>query len=328
MKFLVIRFSSIGDIVLASPVLRCLKQQVSTAEIHFVTKRSFAAVTEANPYIDKFFYLDNDLNKLIDELRKEDYDYVIDLHNNFRSNKIRRALNKQYRSIDKLNWQKFLLTKLRINLMPGKHITERSLETVAEFGVKNDGRGLDYFIPEKDIITEEDIPASHHAGYIAIVIGASYATKKLPVYKLQELVKQIDFPVILVGGREDVTEGEAVASVDTGKVYNACGKFNLNESADIVRRSRLVISHDTGLQYIACAFNKPVVAIWGSTSPKLNVEPYYPASVVNKYENVFVDLNCQPCSKYGNRKCPLGHFKCMREQNIKRIRDIAFELMK
>ena len=328
MKFLVIRFSSIGDIVLASPVLRCLKQQVSTAEIHFVTKRSFAAVTEANPYIDKFFYLDNDLNKLIDELRKEDYDYVIDLHNNFRSNKIRRALNKQYRSIDKLNWQKFLLTKLRINLMPGKHITERSLETVAEFGVKNDGRGLDYFIPEKDLITEEDIPASHHAGYIAIVIGASYATKKLPVYKLQELVKQIDFPVILVGGREDVTEGEAVASVDTGKVYNACGKFNLNESADIVRRSRLVISHDTGLQYIACAFNKPVVAIWGSTSPKLNVEPYYPASVVNKYENVFVDLNCQPCSKYGNRKCPLGHFKCMREQNIMRIRDIAFELMK
>lgn len=328
MKFLVIRFSSIGDIVLASPVLRCLKQQVSTAEIHFVTKRSFAAVTEANPYVDKFFYLDNDLNKLIDELRKEDYDYVIDLHNNLRSNKIRRALNKQSRSIDKLNWQKFLLTRLRINLMPGKHITERSLETVAEFGVKNDGKGLDYFIPEKDLITEEDIPASHHAGYIAIVIGASYATKKLPVYKLQELVRQIDFPVILVGGKEDVAEGEAVAAVDTGKVYNACGKFNLNESADIVRRSRLVISHDTGLQYIACAFNKPVVAIWGSTSPKLNVEPYYPASVENKYENVFLDLNCQPCSKYGNRKCPLGHFKCMREQNIMRIRDIAFELMK
>lgn len=328
MKFLVIRFSSIGDIVLASPVLRCLKQQVSTAEIHFVTKRSFAAVTEANPYIDKFFYLDNDLSILVDELKNEDYDYVIDLHNNFRSNKIRRALKKQSYSIDKLNWQKFLLTKLRINLMPGKHITERSLDTVSVFGVKNDGKGLDYFIPAKDMIQEDDIPASHHAGYIAIVIGASYATKKLPVYKLQELVKQIDFPIILVGGKEDVAEGEAVAAVEPGKVYNACGKFNLNESADIVRRSRLVISHDTGLQYIACAFNKPVVAVWGSTSPKLNVEPYYAASVVNRYENVLVDLNCQPCSKYGTRKCPLGHFKCMHLQDVARIREISFDLMK
>src|SRR6478672_8574739 len=94
MKFLVIRFSSIGDIVLASPVFRCLKKQVDTAEVHLLTKRSFKAVTEANPYIDKFFYLDNEIDQLISMLVNEDYDYVIDLHNNFRSQKIRRALKK------------------------------------------------------------------------------------------------------------------------------------------------------------------------------------------------------------------------------------------
>ncbi len=328
MKFLVIRFSSIGDIVLASPVWRCLKQQVSTSEIHFLTKRSFAAVTEASPYIDKFFYFDNNTNDLIDELKKEDYDYVIDLHNNFRSNKIKRALKKQSFTIDKLNWQKFLLTKLRWNFMPGKHITSRSLATVEAFGVKDDGKGLDYFIPANGHISIEDLPASHHAGYIALVIGASYATKKLPVFKLQELVTEIDFPIVLVGGKEDIAEGELVAAAAPGKVYNACGKFSLHESADIVRLSRLVISHDTGLQYIACAFNKPVVAVWGSTSPRLDVEPVYSAGQEKKYENIMVTgLSCQPCSKYGTKRCPLGHFKCMRNQDVKVISRTAFELM-
>jgi ADP-heptose:LPS heptosyltransferase len=320
MKFLVIRFSSIGDIVLASPVLRCLKKQIITSEVHFLTKSSFKAVSEGNPYIDKFFYYNKSIDELIDLLKLEEYDYVIDLHNNFRSNKIKRALGVKSYTIDKLNSEKFLLTKLRINIMPKRHITLRSMDTVAEFGVEYDGAGLDYFIPEKDLTKESDIPASHLAGYIAVVIGASYYTKKLPVYKLQELCKAIDHPVILIGGKEDEAVGDEVAATDAGKIYNACGKFNLNESADLVRRSKLVISHDTGLQYIACAFNKPVLAVWGSTSPLLDVEPFY-ANGNKLHENIIrqPQLKCQPCSKYGNKKCPLGHFKCMKQMDINYI---------
>jgi ADP-heptose:LPS heptosyltransferase len=326
MKFLVIRFSSIGDIVLASPVLRCLKKQLLTAEVHFLTKRSFRDVTVANPYIDKFFYYDNDIKPVIDLLKKEEYDYVIDLHNNFRSNTVKRALGVKSYTINKLNFQKFLLTKLRINIMPRRHITRRSLDTVTAFGVKDDGGGLDYFIPQNEHIRESDIPASHHAGYIAIVIGASYLTKKLPVNKLIDLCRRIDHPIILVGGKDDVEVGEKVAATAEGKVYNACGKFSINESADIVRRSRLVISHDTGLQYIASAFNKQVLALWGSTSPRLDVEPYYSKAFLASrnelpYENIIrmPELWCQPCSKYGNKKCPLGHFKCMRQMDIQHI---------
>lgn len=326
MKFLVIRFSSIGDIVLASPVLRCLKKQIMTSEVHFLTKHAFRMVTAANPYVDKFFYYDNDIDKVIDALKKEEYDYVIDLHNNFRSNKVKRKLGVKSYTIDKLNLEKFLLTKLRINIMPRRHITHRSLDTLADFGIHDDGGGLDYFIPENEQVKEADIPAAHHAGYIAIVIGASYRTKKLPVEKLQQLCARINHPIILIGGKEDVLEGEQVASIDPIKIYNACGKFSLNESADLVRRSRLVISHDTGLQYIASAFNKTVLALWGSTSPKLDVEPYYgkPFLVSQSeapYENILrmPALNCQPCSKYGNKKCPLGHFKCMRQMDIEYI---------
>jgi ADP-heptose:LPS heptosyltransferase len=323
-KILVIRFSSIGDIVLASPVLRCLKKQLAGAEVHFVTKTSFKIVTAANPYVDKFFYYDKELPPLIAELKKENYDYIVDLHNNFRSNKIKRALKKKSYTIDKLNVQKFLLTKLNIDVMPRVHITQRSLNTVAPLHVFDDGLGLDYFIPNEDIVKTDDIPASHYHGYIAIVIGANYFTKKLPVHKLQELCYKIDHPIILLGGKEDRATGEAVASLDPIKIYNACGKFNLNESADLVRQSKFVISHDTGLQYIACALQKPVLAIWGGTSPRLDVEPYYGKSFIQKqsfpiYENIFLNLRCQPCSKYGTNTCPLEHFNCMEKQDIDAI---------
>jgi ADP-heptose:LPS heptosyltransferase len=326
MKFLVIRFSSIGDIVLASPVLRCLKKQIMTAEVHFLSKSSFKAVTIANPYIDKFFYFDGDIKATINELKKEKYDYVIDLHNNFRSNKIKRAVGTPFYTIDKLNYQKYLLTKFHINIMPHRHISKRSLDTVAHFGVIDDEGGLDYFIPEEDKVKENDFPASHHAGYIAIVIGASYYTKKLPVDKLIALCAGINHPIMLIGGKEDAEAGAQVAASSDGKVYNACGKFNLNESADLVRRSKLVISHDTGLQYIAAAFNKQVIAVWGSTSPRLDVEPYYSKAFLSSvkeppYENIIrqPELRCQPCSRYGTKKCPLGHFKCMKEMDINYI---------
>lgn len=326
MKFLVIRFSSIGDIVLASPVFRCLKKQIMTADVHLLTKSAFSMVTASNPYIDKFFYYDKNLDEVIEQLKKEEYDYVIDLHNNFRSFKVKRALGVKSYTIDKLNFQKFLLTKLHIDIMPKRHITLRSLDTVAAFGVKDDGAGLDYFISEKDRIKETDLPASHLAGYIAVVIGASYHTKKLPVHKLKALCEDIQHPIVLVGGKEDREIGEQVAAVDVFKIYNACGRFNLNESADLVRRSKLVISHDTGLQYIASAFNKTVLALWGSTSPKLDVEPYYSQLFLQSqkeipYENIIrmPPLKCQPCSKFGNKKCPLGHFKCMEQMDIQKI---------
>ncbi|MEP7164019.1 MAG: glycosyltransferase family 9 protein [Ferruginibacter sp.] len=316
-KILVIRFSSIGDIVLTTPVFRCIKKQIPGVELHFVTKLSYKIVTATNPYIDTFFYLDNDLPELIEKLKKENYDHVIDLHNNARSLRIKRALKKRASSIRKLNVEKFLLTNLNINIMPDAHITQRSLDTAAPLGIKDDGMGLDYFIPGKDIVNDSDIPTSHSAGFISLVIGATYETKKMPVHKLQELCYKIDHPVILLGGKDDFIAAEMIASVDPIKIYNACGKFNLNESADLVRQSKLVISHDTGLMHIAAALQKPIISIWGNTSPVLGMYPYYGSRSTLQYDNIEVrGLRCRPCSKIGYHKCPLEHFKCMENQDI------------
>jgi ADP-heptose:LPS heptosyltransferase len=333
MKLLVIRFSSIGDIVLASPVLRCLKKQIPNAEVHFLTKKSMKAVTEHNPYIDKFFYFDNNLKELKQQFKEEKYDYIIDLHKNFRTLNIKLSLRAKSFTYKKESFKKFLLTRLHIDIMMKRHITQRSLDTVKPLGVTNDHKGLDYFIGEKDVLPIEAIPLTHRFGFVAMVIGGSYFTKKLPIEKLQELCRKIDHPIILIGGREDVWEAEQIEKVDNIKIYNACGKFNLNKSADLVRKSKLVISHDTGLQYIACAFNKPVLAIWGGTSPKLDVEPYYGDNYIASnpkftYKNFIVEgLPCQPCSNYGLKKCPRGHFKCMRLQDVDTIQAFTEKIL-
>jgi ADP-heptose:LPS heptosyltransferase len=329
MKILIIRFSSIGDIVLTTPAIRCAKLQIPDAQIHFLCKKSMKDVTIANPYIDQFHYYDNNMKVLINQLREERFDYIIDLHKNFRSYTITRALRVRCFSYQKQSVQKFLLTKLHINTMTGRHISLRSLDALKKLNVKDDGMGLDYFIPKESEIRVDDLPITHQLGYLAVVIGASYKTKKLPVTKLIHLCSLISYPVILVGGPEDSNEGLEVSSTDPVKIYNSCGKFSLNESADIIRKAKLIISHDTGMQYIAAAFQKKILAVWGGTSPKLDVEPFYGTSTLSKHKNILVpSLSCQPCSNYGTRTCPKGHFRCMNDQDTEAIARMANSLVR
>ncbi|MBL0182721.1 MAG: glycosyltransferase family 9 protein [Chitinophagaceae bacterium] len=312
-KFLIIRFSSIGDIVLTTPVIRCLRKQLPDAEIHFLTKQAFRGIVATNPYIDKVHILADSFELMLHELQTEEYDYLIDLHHNLRTLRIKRFLkNVKAFSFNKLNVEKFVLTNLKINMLPDKHIVDRNLATVRSFGVMDDGQGLDYFIPEADVVPNKDLPTSHLHGYIAVVIGAALATKKLPIHKLRELCAAIDHPLILFGGKEDQEDGKAIAAVDEVKIYNACGKFNLNESADLVRRSKLVITHDTGLMHIAAALQKPVISVWGNTVPAFGMYPYYGKYSKQHFDVVQVNkLWCRPCSKIGYKKCPKGHFNCM-----------------
>ncbi len=276
MKFLIIRFSSIGDIVLTTPVIRCLKQQVPGAEVHYLTKESYRGLVSSNPYVDKVQVLGSSWELMMHQLQYEQYDYVIDLHHNLRTLRIKKALKTaKHFSFNKLNVQKWLLTALKINRLPDIHIVDRYLDTLKKFNVGNDRKGLDYFYPEKDRIKDKDLPISHIHGYVGIVIGAALNTKKLPVHKLKELCAVIKHPIILLGGPEDRGAGTEIASVDPIKIYNSCGKFNLNESADLVRYAKLIVTHDTGLMHIAAAFKKPVISIWGNTVPEFGMAPYY-----------------------------------------------------
>ncbi|NQU53678.1 MAG: glycosyltransferase family 9 protein [Bacteroidetes bacterium] len=310
-KFLVIRFSSIGDIVLTSPVVRCLKNQVQNAEIHFVTKKKFECILDSNPNIHKVHVFEDNLGEIFHELKEEKFDYVIDLHNNFRSGRIKRRNKAPAYSVNKLNWQKMLLIRFKINRLPQKHIVDRYLQTVSPLQIKNDGEGLDFFIPENKGFKNEELPVSFQKGYVAFVIAGTYSTKKLPVEKISEICQKLDYPVILLGGKDEFDEGEKVLSQSKGNVLNYAGKISLNQSASLVRDAKVVLTNDTGLMHIAAAFKKKILSFWGNTVPDFGMTPYQSNDVSKLLE---VDnLKCRPCSKLGHKKCPKKHFKCMTE---------------
>jgi len=327
MKILILRFSSIGDLVLTTPVIRTVKTQLDKAEVHFATKLQYKDLFEANPYVDKMHYLQDSLGDLIRELKKERFDYVIDLHHNFRTFRVKRALGVQSYIFNKLNIKKWLMVNLKIAKLPNVHIVDRYMKTVEALGVRTDALGLDYFIPEKDEVPPEWLPEGFREGYVVYAIGAQHETKKLPVDRMIELCDRINKPVVLLGGPEDAATGEAVEqffsrqgeSLEIGEglqrlnkktiVYNGCGKFNINQSASLVKQARFVFTHDTGLMHIAAAFKKEVISIWGNTIPAFGMYPYRTRFTVLENNR----LTCRPCSKIGYNKCPKGHFRCMKE---------------
>lgn len=327
MKILILRFSSIGDIVLTSPVVRTIKTQLENVELHYATKAQFKELFEANPYIDKMHYLEASLSDLIRELKAESFDYVIDLHHNLRTFQIKGALRAQSYSFNKLNLEKWLKVNLKIDKLPNVHIVDRYMETVKPLGVRMDALGLDYFIPEKDEVPIDWLPETFQSGYVVYAIGAQHATKRLPLKRMIELCDKINKPVLLLGSKEDAEAGDQLSKFfirgdeegvmgegllrlnKKAIVYNACGKFSLNQSASLVKGANYVFTHDTGLMHIAAAFRREVFSIWGNTIPAFGMYPYRTKFTVLENNR----LDCRPCSKIGFQKCPKGHFKCMEE---------------
>jgi len=328
-KILIIRFSSIGDIAWTTPVIRCVKTQLPGAQVHYCTKQRYSKLVEANPYIDKLHYLQDDLSSLIKELKKEKFDYIVDLHRNIRTFLIKLQLRVKSSTYNKLRIERFLYTNFQINLMPNVHVVDRYFDAAKPLGIKNDDRGLDFFIPESDEVELEWLPETHRNGYAVYVMGGTGFTKLLPFEKMVELCDKINRPIVLIGAKEDWERGEQLtrfferteksAPYEEGLkllnkkavLFNACGKFNLAQSASLVKQANYVFGHDTGLTHIAAAFNKTIYGIWGGTVPN-NFYSY--GTRFYLMENT--KLKCRPCSKSGRKSCPRKHFKCMKENPL------------
>jgi ADP-heptose:LPS heptosyltransferase len=288
-------------------------------EIHYLTKTQFATVLKDNPYIQKIYTINHKISEVIADLKSEKYDIVLDLHKNFRSLGVRLRLGVRSYSFPKLNFKKWLLVQCKINRMPDVHIVDRYFESVRLLGVKNDYLGLDYFIPEKDNISSESLPPGFRDGYIALVIGGKHRTKQLPAEKTIDLCMKLNYPVIILGGKDDRDEAEKTVNASGVAIFNACGRYNLNQSASLVKQANIVITNDTGLMHIAAAFHKKIISIWGNTVPELGMYPYLPQEK-DRYSIFEVkNLYCRPCSKIGFTHCPKKHFRCMMDQDISEI---------
>lgn len=310
-----LRFSSIGDIVLTTPVVRCLKKKFPEAEIHYATKPQYAEILSNNPYIQQVHLLGDSLFTFIATLKKQRFDYVVDLHHNQRTMLIKWMLGVPSFSFPKINFEKWLMANLKINRLPQRHIVDRYFETVTPLGVKNDEEGLDYFIATEDSDSVQPYLTASPEKYVAWVIGAKQKTKQLPIQKIADTLHQLQphhIPIVLLGGKEDVLAAQSIIEQFPNlPLLNLCGKLTLNQSAAVVQQSKLVVSNDTGLIHIAAAFKKPTICIWGNTIPEFGMYPYKTAH----FNFQVSGLSCRPCSKLGYGECPKKHFNCMNQQN-------------
>lgn len=311
LKILVIRFSSIGDIVLTTPVIRVLKKQLG-AEVHFLTKKQFAAILAPNPYITKILEFEHNFWQLRSEIKAQQYDRIIDLHHNLRTRLITWGMFVRTARFDKLNWEKWWLVSWKRNFLPKVHIVDRYLASAKDLGIKPDGAGLDFFIsPEDQQVT--GLPTSP---YLALVVGAAHATKRIPMRMLKEILNLSSISVVVLGGKEDAATGLELAEWMPDRVINYCGKLTLGQSAWVLKLAQKVITPDTGLMHIAAAFDREIISIWGSTVPAFGMTPYQTSkSSIVEVEN----LDCRPCSKIGFSACPKGHFQCMMGLDLHRI---------
>jgi ADP-heptose:LPS heptosyltransferase len=314
-KILVIRFSSIGDIVLTTPIIRALKEQ-SDCEIHALTKKRYHYIYKSNPHIKRTIGFSKSVSEVFEELKNEKYDYVVDLQKNIRSIKLLKKLKVPHSSFPKLNIEKWLLVNFHINKLPEKHIVERYFEALKPLNIKNDNKGLEYYLPHNFNTKPISINKELNNGYIAFVIGGQHFTKIMPAEKAASIASQLSLPVILIGGPEDKSRGEEIVKLGKSNlIINCCGQYSINASASLVKQAKLVITNDTGLMHIAAAFKRPIISLWGNTVPEFGMYPYFPQQRAKYVISEVSGLKCRPCSKIGFDKCPKGHFKCMLDQD-------------
>ena len=285
--------------------------------MHFLTKKEFLPLIRGNPFIDKIHILDGNMHALLQSLKVEQFDYILDLHKNLRSMRVRSSMKIMSFTVDKINLAKFLMIRFKVNRLPDKHIVDRYMETTRLFDVTNDGKGLDYFIPPEDEVELSSLPETFRSGYIALVVGAMHGTKQMPEEKMIAICRELDLPVILLGGQREAVLGKEIDKHTGDRVLNTCGQYNINQSASLIRQSRVVITHDTGLMHIAAAFHKKILSVWGHTIPEFGMYPYMPDRASKIFE--VVGLPCRPCTKIGKKECPKGHFRCMNDIDYREI---------
>ncbi len=313
MKILVIRLSSIGDVLLTTPVLRCLHEQLDNVELHFLTKKVNIPLMEDNPYIDVLHEYTSDYDS-VKTLVREQFDVVVDLHRNRHSRFIRTSLWGKKYIYNKENLRKFLYILTKKNIMSGRHVVDRYLNAVSHLGVVNDNKGLDLYLSAASCCDASRLHIKHlkgHELYCVLVCGAQHHTKRIPTEGISQLCANIPLPVVLLGDENDRQRLEREGVSVQPKDVNLCGQIPLASSAAMIRDAAVVITADTGLMHVAAALRRPVVVVWGATAPPLGFTPYH-----TKYVDCEVpNLPCHPCSRQGGKRCRQGHFACMQQQN-------------
>lgn len=313
-NILIIRFSSIGDIVLTEPLIRGIKAQHPHSKITFLTKEMYKSLLEFNPDIDEIITIKKKSGEAIEELKKHNFDLVLDLHKNYRSTFIKLSLGYKSSTLFKANMTKWKMVRLKTKESI-EHICLRYIKTASGINVKYDGKGLNFHTNPNTSVSEFNLPEK----YIALASGGKFKTKCMPPDLIARIIDGVNYPIVILGGREEEYITEEVRKHTKKDFVSLISKCSLMQSALIIKNAEKVIANDTGLMHISTAFKKKMAVIWGNTTTHFGFAPFYPDNSEYLYKNFEVSLNCRPCSKLGYQQCPKKHFNCMQQQPVNEI---------
>ncbi|MEO8199170.1 MAG: glycosyltransferase family 9 protein [Gemmatimonadota bacterium] len=317
-RILAIRFSSIGDILLTTPLLRAIRRRLPDAYLAMLTKDQFAPLVQDNPRLNDVITLgkDQSLASLAGDLRAKKFTHILDLHGSLRTRALRLLVPARWSGYHNHRVAREILIRFKRNLYPREiPVPERYFDAARELGVQPDGDPPEFFLREKakteasDWLVAGGLPVDR--GMVAIAPGAAHNTKRWPVEYWQSLAHSLTtrgVPIVVVGGPEDREIAQTVtASGEGGLAMNAAGQFGLQGTGALLGLSRALISGDTGVMHMATAVNIPVIALFGPTVRAFGFFPYSAQAVVLER-----DLDCRPCTAWGTEHCPLGHHHCLR----------------
>ena len=334
-KILVLRFSSIGDIVLSSPLLRGLRTRFPKSQIDYVTRREYAELVRSNQNINFTYEFDaaegfNGLRTLKKRIQAEQYDLLVDIHGSLRSRYIRAFAGPALvTSVDKREKERAALVKFKKDLYKDVvPVSQRYIEAVESFGVQDDGKGVELHIPDEIQFAVSGKMAVLKLNQYEKVVGlcptARHFTKCWPRERFIELgmrcARDRDAKILLFGGNNDTGYCEAVANAinegaGSGRASNLCGQYSLLESAAAMDFCDVVVTNDSGLMHIAEARQRNLVALFGSTVRQFGFFPQNKNSIVIERDG----LPCRPCSHIGRSSCPEKHFRCMEEISVEEV---------
>ncbi|MBR7035606.1 MAG: lipopolysaccharide heptosyltransferase II, partial [Bacteroidales bacterium] len=320
--------SSIGDIVLTTAMLRCLRNTFPDAQIDFVVKKQFADILRCVPFVSNVIELDSkkgfsELLAIRNHLKNKQYDVALDIHKNWRSLFVCNTIGaKQVFRFNKHVFRRWVLTTFHKDIYKEvRPVYLRFIDAAKQLGVVPDGKYTELVVPEqlgksmKDIFVQANI--SFEKRIIALCPGASFSNKQWQVEKFQQLAKRVvldfDAQVILLGGKKESEMCETIAS-ESGAVSFA-GKFDLSQSIAALSMVSLTVANDTGMLHVSEALGVPVVGIYGPTARQFGYFPILPQSKVAQIDN----LPCRPCTKMGMNHCPKKHFSCMNDISVEMV---------
>ncbi len=344
-RTLIIRFSSVGDIVLSSLLVRTFRSRFPDCQLDYCVKEEYASLVRFNPHISNVIEFPknggfDELKRLRRKIQQSQYDLIIDIHDSLRSRYVCFGAKRVVR-INKRKLARFLLVKLKLNVYErfggAPSVALRYLEPVSEFGIEDDGRGLEFFFADDAAANVRELVQGSgfrvQEQFIGICPSAKHNNKMWLKERFVEvastLSRTLNQPIVLFGFGEN--EVKCCSEIQNQihnlkpepKTLNLSGKISLTETAAMMDYCSIIISNDSGLMHIAAARKRKVVAIFGPTVKELGFFPFGTESIVVENKN----LNCRPCTHIGLAACPKGHFKCMNEISIEQVVESANTLL-